>query len=178
MARNDDLNSRYAALRGTLRLLGPVLVVTGAGFMAVGFIDFFSAFGTFGPPRNFWACFVGLPILSVGIWMTKFGYLGVAAGYVAGEVAPVGKDVANYLGEGTRETVADLARAVGEGFAQARGQETAPNQCPQCHAANDADAGFCSACGAALKKTKRCPACGHLGDADAKFCDKCGGGLG
>jgi len=180
MAGDDDMTEKYSGIRVLLRVLGPLLIVTGLGFMFVGTADFFSAFNshTFRGPDKFWMNFVGIPLIGIGTWMTRYGYLRVAVGYVAGEVAPVGKDVINYLGQETQGTVEEVARAAGQGIAEALGHETAEKPCHKCQAMNDPDAAFCSSCGAALKKTKACPACGHANYDDAKFCDKCGRGLG
>jgi len=177
MPRNDDIGETYGAIRGLLRVLGPLLLVIGGLLALGGFVSFFSAFGTFQPPRHFWMAFIGIPLIGIGGWMTRYGYLRVAAGYVAGEVAPVGKDVINYLAEGTQGAVEEVARAAGQGIAEALGHEATGKPCRKCQTANDPDAEFCSSCGAALKKAKACPACGHANYDDAKYCDKCGQAL-
>jgi len=52
-----------------------------------------------------------------------------------------------------------------------------PGRCGSCGAANNADAGFCSACGANFKVIT-CPACGVAPkDPGARFCNQCGGKL-
>jgi hypothetical protein len=135
--------------------------------------EFHKNFGKFGDarivteksPDRFWMCFVGMPIAIAGIWATRFGYLGAAARYVAGETAPVARDTVNYVLDGTKETIREVAQAVrGEG-----GKDVA---CPTCGHGNDADAKFCDECGTALRRA--CPKCGDLNAADAKFCDDCG----
>lgn len=174
-----DVSTTYAGLRSLLRVVGPLLIAVGGILVLLGFIDFFSSFGSMEPPRLFWMLFLGLPLVGVGGALTKFGYLGVAAGYVAGEVAPVVKDTANYLAEGTEEAASSVARAVGRGVAEALGQErTDGKTCPHCRAANDADADYCASCGKGLTKSQPCPACGHLSYPDARFCDECGKELG
>ncbi|MDP9037208.1 MAG: zinc ribbon domain-containing protein [Myxococcota bacterium] len=45
-----------------------------------------------------------------------------------------------------------------------------------CSKANDADAGFCKACGQALGDST-CSSCGLAQDADAVFCKRCGARL-
>jgi membrane protease subunit (stomatin/prohibitin family) len=178
MPRDDDLTSRYAPLRALLRTLGPIVLAIGAVFMVVGFIDFLSAFGSFGGPQHFWCFFVGMPLVAAGVAMTRAGYLGVVAGYVAGEVAPVGKDVINYMAEGTEDTVAGLAQAVGEGLSRAGAPHATHKACPKCHAENAPEAKFCSTCGTALAEGWRCAGCGHANEAGARFCDECGRELG
>jgi hypothetical protein len=49
-----------------------------------------------------------------------------------------------------------------------------PGRCGSCGAANIADAGFCSSCGASFKITT-CSACGTVPkDPSARFCNQCG----
>jgi hypothetical protein len=119
---------RHRQVRSILRVAGPALAVVGVIFIAVGMISFFAAFGSFEPPRLFWCCFVGMPILFVGLVMCKFGYLGAVVRYVATESAPVAKDVVNYMAEGTKDSVKTVARAIAEGVqeAQAKDKQSKP----------------------------------------------------
>jgi membrane protease subunit (stomatin/prohibitin family) len=164
----NEINPGHSNTRDVLRIVGPVLVVVGLVFIVIGIGSFFAAFGGFGPPRYFWCAFVGMPILFVGLVMSKFGYLGRVSRYVAGETAPVAKDTFNYMAEGTQQGVQTLATAVGEGL---RGSG-ARLRCPKCGQSNDADAKFCRNCGTGLGTA--CPSCGHLNEAEASFCDTCG----
>jgi hypothetical protein len=110
----------HSTVRRFLRIAGPILVLVGLIFMAIGLISFFSAFGTFQPPRRFWCCFVGLPILAIGGMMCQFGYIGAVARYVASESAPVAKDTVNYMAEGTKDAVKTVAKSIAEGVQEAR----------------------------------------------------------
>ena len=166
------INPRSASQQAFLRRLGMALAATGAVFMIVGFVDFFSAFGGSNQPSKFWCFFVGLPLLAIGIGMLKFGYMGAVARYMAGEAAPVMKDTFNYMAEGTRDGVRDIASAVGEGL-RGEGAETTAT-CRKCGHANAADANFCDECGSAMATSTRCRSCGESNDTDAKFCDNCG----
>jgi hypothetical protein len=173
----NQLDPRHQEKRSALRTVGVLVLVAGVIFTAIGMISFFSAFGSMsGPPKYFWCAFIGLPLLGVGISLVKAGFVGAAARYVAGEIAPVGKDTANYLADGTREGVKTMATAVGEGLAAGAAGAAKSGQvhCSKCNQANDPTAKFCKSCGAPLSKTKPCPACNELNDADAKFCDRCG----
>lgn len=145
---NDEsrIDPKHAATRNVLRVLGPVVGGLGILFTAIGIGNFFYSFGSFEPPRYFWCAFVGMPLMFFGGAMTQYGYLGAWARYVAGEGAPVAKDAFNYLAEGTRPGVRNIAQAVGEGLAAAR----TARGCPRCQQANDSDARFCKHCGAAL----------------------------
>ncbi len=130
------------------------------------------------PPRQFWCAFVGLPLVGIGLSISRFAYLGAVTRYVANEVTPVGTDVVNYVAQGTKESVRNLATAVGEGF---RGAASAGSarivRCHKCNTDNEESAKFCKSCGAPLAKSKPCAACGELNDPDAKFCDNCGKAL-
>lgn len=174
MSNSLDPN-QYSELRATLKSVGPAIAGIGLLLMIVGMVSFFSAFGGFGPPRYFWCAFVGMPLLFVGIAISKFAYLGAITRYLAGEVAPVGKDVTNYMVAETKDSIRDVATAVGEGFASAGTLGTAQRvRCHKCNADNDVSANFCDGCGAPLAKSKKCEKCGELNDPDARFCDNCG----
>ena len=157
------IDPRHSGVRSFLRVVGPLTAMAGLVFAIVGFASFFSAFGSFGPPRYFWCAFVGLPLMGVGIWMTVFGFMGA---------------IVNYLAKGTKDGIKTVATAISAGLAEGTGargaQEKTILRCHKCNAENDADAKFCTHCGAALSKTRPCPDCTELNDPDAKFCDNCG----
>ncbi len=169
---NDEerINPGHESARTLLRIAGPVVLAIGGIFMLVGLGSFFSAFGGGGPPRLFWCCFVGMPLIAVGMAMTNFGFMGAIIRYQAGEVAPVGKDTFNYMADGTKEGVRAMATAIGAGLHEASNQ--APLNCSACGHTNDANARFCDECGVVISKT--CPSCGERNGGDAKFCDGCG----
>lgn len=176
MKDERKIDPNHHQIRGLLRTVGPVVLGIGLLFTAVGFISFFQAFGTFGPPRYFWCVFVGFPLIALGATMSKFGYLGAFSRYVMGEFAPVQKDTFNVLAEGTRPGVETLARAVGQGFAAAAGTTAGMDrelQCPRCDAPYEASARFCTQCGGSLEK-KNCSGCGQSNAPDDQFCGQCG----
>lgn len=156
-------------LRDALRVIGPLVVLVGFVFAAIGIGSFFSSFGSFEPPRYFWCAFIGLPMIAFGGTICQFAFLGKIARYTAGEVAPVGKDVANYMMHGTKDAVREVAGAIGEGL---RG-ETVTIVCGACKTENDPGSNFCKGCGARIA-VRDCPACGKANDADARFCGGCG----
>jgi hypothetical protein len=169
------MDPQHSQMRDMLRIVGPVVVLVGVLFMVIGIGSFFSAFGTFEPPRYFWCMFVGIPLLGIGAALCKFAFLGAVTRYMANEVAPVGKDMVNYMAEGTTGAVRDMAAAVGEGLRA--GASARPGQmvrCPKCSADNEPPANFCKNCGSPLVKAKSCPRCGELNDPDAQFCKNCG----
>jgi hypothetical protein len=119
---NEDglLAPQHNNIRRVLRIGGPVVGGIGVLCVLIGFGSFFASFGTFAPPRYFWCAFVGLPLLFVGGAMSMYGYLGAFQRYVAGESAPVAKDVVNYLGENTRPGVKAAAKSIAEGVLEAQ----------------------------------------------------------
>jgi len=171
---NDQMDPGHESRRQVLRIIGPIVAGIGLIFTIVGFGSFFASFGTMEPPHYFWCDFVGLPLLGIGIGICKFAFLGAFTRYVANEAAPVGKDVVNYMAAGTKDAVRDVAQAVGEGFRAGSVAETRTTlHCPKCRAANDTEASYCKACGAALK-ARPCENCGHVNAMDARFCNSCG----
>lgn len=148
MSEESKIDPKHNASRFILRVLGPTIAGIGMLLIIVGVASFFSAFGSFEPPRYFWCTFVGMPLLFVGVAMSMFGFFGAFARYVFGEAAPVHKDTFNYLAEGTKQGVRTIATAVGEGFAAGR----AAVFCQQCGKGNESDAKFCKNCGAAIVK--------------------------
>jgi hypothetical protein len=152
MTRPDPGLDQQGSVRSAIRAIGPVLIGVGALLTLGGLADFFAAFGTFQPPRNFWMAFVGLPTLAIGVAITKYAYLGPAARYVAGETTPVLRDALGALGLGEQDRV-----------------------CAACGARNDAGSRFCDACGKPL--ARECGACGAANDASARFCSSCGQAL-
>ncbi len=168
----------HAGVRDTLRVVGPLIILIGLGFVVVGLISFFSAFGGGDPPSKFWCAFVGMPLLFVGGVMTSYGYMGKVMRYGAQETAPVIKDTFNYMAEGTSDGIKTVASALGQGLREGGlvggGGSQTMVRCHKCNALVPDGAKFCSQCGQTLGKTKPCPSCQELNDPDAKFCDNCG----
>lgn len=174
------LDPNHDNKRESLRALGGVLVAIGGILALIGIVDFFSSMSTMRPPSMFWCAFIGLPLLGLGGNLLRLGYLGVATRYVAGEVAPVAKDTINYVGRGTQDTIAGIARAVLASDDEPAGpaaEQGGDVLCPQCGAKNPPDALFCSACGASFSRSVRCPQCGEENAAGAKYCHHCGRAL-
>lgn len=173
MARSDHEGDRnHKEVRMLLRGLGPL--VTAAGFImtVVGLVSFFRAFGTGELPRYFLFAMIGLPVLGLGLMISKIGYLAAVSRYMAQELTPVSKDMFNDLAEGTRPGVESLARAVGTGFSQAAGGRPG-TRCSACGTMNDAGSRYCSQCGTGLGEST-CPACGKGVPDTAQFCPQCG----
>lgn len=170
-----QIDPLHTQTRNFLRIVGAAAIIVGVIFAVIGIGSFFSSFGSFEPPRYFWCAFVGLPLIALGGAICKFAFMGAVSRYMANEVAPVGKDVVNYMAEGTKGAVRDVAAAVGEGLlASAPSKDVRDVRCHKCNADNEDHANFCKGCGAPLAKTKRCVSCSELNDPDARFCDQCG----
>jgi len=122
MNENQLQSPQHAHIRAILRVGGPVVLGLGLVFTLVGFASFFASFGSFEPPRYFWCAFIGLPLMFVGGAMCMLGYLGAFQRFVAGESAPVAKDVVNYLGENVQPGVRAVAKAVAEGVIEAQNE--------------------------------------------------------
>jgi len=116
MNENKLQAPQQTATRKTLRRAGLIILALGGVLTLIGIGSFFASFGSFGPPRFFWCAFLGMPLLFVGGAMTMFGFLGAFQRYVAGESAPVAKDVVNYMGENIQPGVKSIAKAVTEGI--------------------------------------------------------------
>jgi ribosomal protein L40E len=145
---DPGLEQQWSA-RQALRIGGFVAVGLGVVLTAIAMISFFSAFGSFGAPTYFWLGFIGLPLIAIGSWILKAGYLGPASRYVAGEVTPTLRDTLGALGVGPNRLV-----------------------CASCGGTNAPDAKFCDDCGRALGRT--CASCGTDNAGDATYCRSCG----
>lgn len=153
-----SIDPRHERKRSILRILGPLLVLVGGTLAAIGFIDFFSAFNSFGKggfgfPGHFFFAVIGLPLFGWGLSLCRFAFLGQGARYVAAEVAPVARDTLDYLGVGVGERIT----------------------CATCGHANEHGSKFCDECGKAL--TIDCPRCHHPNEPSSRFCQECGGAL-
>ena len=139
-----EIDPHHHKSRILLRLFGPLVVILGVVLTVIGLISFFSSFGTFQPPRYFWATIVGLPLIGIGLAISRFGYLGEIFRYVSREVTPVARDTFNTMAEGTRPGVETMAHAMGRGLTTAMNGDNLAGSgaipCGRCHASNPADA--------------------------------------
>lgn len=189
MSRRYNLDTdRHRSNRSVLRIIGPIvliagilLTVVGIGGFFLGMINAFDQGPSFdGPPSEFklfFLAFIGIPLMGIGGAITKFAFMGSIARYAASEIAPVGKDTANYVIDGTKDAVGDLAQSVGAGIAAGMAGDQSSTEtvdCPSCGEACDSGARFCSDCGTAIPGEVRCERCGAMNEPDAKFCDQCG----
>jgi hypothetical protein len=169
-----EIDPQHDATRALLRVVGPGVVMVGGIFMLVGLGSFFSSFGTFQPPRYFWCAFVGMFLLVIGASICKFAFMGAVSRYIADEMAPVGKDVVNYMADGTQDAVRTIASAVGQGLRGDSRTNEAGVTCHACGDENESSASFCKACGRPMSKPRQCAGCGAVSEPGARFCDQCG----
>lgn len=185
MPRRYNLDTdKHRSNRSALRVIGPLILGLGVLLTVIGLVGFFSAFGSGpsfgGPPpgvKLFFLAFIGIPMMGIGGAITKFAFMGAVARYAASEIAPVGKDTANYMIDGTKDAVGDLAQSVGAGIAAGlSGDRPAAEMvdCPSCGEACDPGARFCNQCGTPIPGEVRCDDCGAMNDPDARFCSQCG----
>jgi len=116
---------QHKKARTFLRVVGPVIAAVGLIFLIIGVVSFFSSMGGPGLAPYFWCCFVGIPLLFVGLLMCMVGYIGAMARYAAAEQVPVAIDALDDLAEGTQGAVKTLARSVVKGVQEAQ-METKP----------------------------------------------------
>ncbi|MEM9346412.1 MAG: zinc ribbon domain-containing protein [Planctomycetota bacterium] len=189
MGRRYNLdNEKHRSNRSVLRIIGPLVLIIGVILTLVGFGGFVSTFlsdmsngPSFGGPppgmKLFFLAFIGLPMIAIGGAITKFAFMGAVARYAASEIAPVAKDTTNYMIDGTKGAVGDLAQTVAGGIAAGLSGEK-PGvemvECPSCGEACDSGARFCDQCGAPIPGPVRCKSCGAMNEPDAKFCSQCG----
>lgn len=151
-------NEQHLKIKKTLKVAGVIVLAAGLVLTLTGFVNFFSSASSGEMPTLFWCSFLGLPMLAAGLTMLLWGFRRELVQYTKNEVTPV-----------AGEALADLTPAVADMARAARADTVA---CPGCGTKNDADAKFCSECGAPLAAV--CKACGATNDTGAKFCSNCG----
>jgi len=169
----ERIDPGHKGIRDVLRIVGPIVLITGILLFVVAIVNFFMAFGGSEPPKYFWCGFLAIPLMFAGGVMTSYGFIGKLARYQAGEMGPVVKDTFNYVARESQDGIRSVASAIGEGLRGA-GAAGTKVRCHKCNELLDQGAKFCSSCGAAIIKSKECPKCKELNDPDAKFCDNCG----
>lgn len=157
---------QHEKIKRKLKIIGIILTSVGAVCALVGLISFFISFSNMsGPPHLFFLCFIGFPMLGIGIAMLGYAYKREITRYVKDESVPV----VNEAGEELKPAVKAIAQAVREGT-----QDRQEKIC-SCGAHNPADHNFCDKCGKPLSKI--CPNCGAVQDSDDAYCGKCGAKL-
>ena len=156
----DERMQKHLKTKKKLKTIGPIVLAVGLVLAIIGFVDFFVSMGSFGTPKLFFMCFLGMPTAVVGGVITMYGYQREMGTYVKNESVPI----FNEMGEEIAPGVRNIAQSVKEGI-----DETIVCECG---AVNDAGSKFCKKCGQPLFKT--CPYCGQEVDGDSEFCNHCG----
>jgi hypothetical protein len=174
MSNNGGVNSPdHLAARAMLRMIGPGVALLGLVLVGIGVASFFTAFGTFGPPRYFWCAFVGIPVLGLGLIMSQYGFLGSIFRYQAREATPALTEAFRAMSQGAAPGVRTMSRAQAAGLAESMGLRDGGVSCPKCHQANASEARYCNHCGTSLTGPA-CSGCGQVNPVGARFCNGCG----
>lgn len=178
MPEQFPINPDHERHRRLLRRVGPILLGVAALFFVVSVGDIAcTMMSHHHEPTLMWLWFLMIPTAVAGGAMTQAGYAGKMTRFYAQELTPPVVDTIKYAAEGTRESVRQIAGAIGEGLKDVvgdSGNAAVRIRCHKCNHENEMDAKFCSNCGAALTKSRACPSCKELNDPDARFCDNCG----
>ncbi len=187
--QNRDIDNNHEQKKAILKVVGPLVLGVGILCIAIALLDFFgvmrqgmSGMGSFGHmdmrgPKYFGLFFLGAPLIVVGLVMCQFAFMGDVARYTSQEISPVAKDTFNYMADGTKEGIKNVASAIHEGIRGERAKSSGSVLCHNCQTANDDDAKFCKSCAAKLQQKCYCSRCGQENDRDARFCDNCGNEL-
>lgn len=165
----------HKKVKTVFKVLGPIFIIAGLGGVIYSIVNLvnFSDFGLGSSmtkvSNNGLSLFLSFIALGIGVFLTTAGFRREIIRYEANEIAPVVKDVANYMLDGTR---VELNKTLN------RNQEVNNKNivCFNCHKLTDADSVFCENCGTMVKKV--CGHCGEKIDGDAKFCKNCGKKIG
>jgi uncharacterized membrane protein len=150
---NKYLQENKKAKR-VLKIVGFISLILGIILTVAGFISVFNDFNDSGEPfllpheiprhrpGNPGLIFLGFPLIFIGGVCLSYAYMGKVARYTASEMAPVAKDTANYMIDGTKDEIIDLISKI---------KGNTKINCPYCGDENDSDAVYCDYCGRKLK---------------------------
>ena len=170
-----EFENRSEKTAKKLRIIGFICLFIGVGCVVTGLTDFFMSMSSWDGPKLFFLNFIGFPFIAGGAACLAMGYQRKMAAYMASQNAPVAKDTANYMLDGTSDAIAKTAGKVANEINVNKGatvEGVTGNTCAKCGFTNPAGAKFCSKCGAPI--TKKCPYCGAENDDGAKYCNSCG----
>lgn len=127
MGRGKQLqptSSQHSGCRSALRVIGPVVLIIGLFLVGSGAYEIVAGDPFKNEGLMFVRMFGGMPMIFVGLVLTGMGYGGALARYHANEMAPVGRDTVNYLVDGTKGSMKDVASAVVGGLREGFMDET------------------------------------------------------
>lgn len=165
MSNNIILNSKYNKISKIFKIIGPLLLVTGFIGVLIAISLSFSLIKT----EEIDAMFIAIPFWIFGILFTFIGLfltgIGYMTSFMASQIAPVAKDTANYMIEGT-------SNSIGKTLSNYKKHLEEIITCPNCGYDNDYGNNFCNCCGEQL--IKECPYCGSYNEMTNNFCNECG----
>ena len=103
------MKSDHQKYKAFIKVASVIIFVVGIIFAIIGFVSFFSTFGSrsMSPPRYFWCVFVGFPLIALGFSGIKASFLGEIARYTSQEVTPVIGDAARSVAHRIKEGLDD-----------------------------------------------------------------------
>ena len=161
--KRTDTEHKHEQTKRKLKIIGISVLSIGLIFTIIGFISFFTSFGSGDMPSLFWCSFIGLPMFAVGLSITSLAFKREISRYVKNESVPI----INEAGREVSPAVRDIASAVKEGIS-----DNNESRCPLCGEFNEKGSKFCKNCGKSFIKV--CPFCGQEIDFDSSFCNYCG----
>lgn len=177
MKNSSDINNietkNHRTAKIILRIIGFILLPIGLTLSIIGLVSFFESANSLGQqkPELFYMLFIGGPLVFIGLACLFISFMKNISSFTASQTAPVAKNVANYIIDGTSDSLSNAASKV---FDKIKNNDVKP-VCPKCGEVNEIGAKFCDKCGSKLFKT--CPKCGEVNDPDSSFCRKCGNKL-
>jgi hypothetical protein len=168
LEKKPFIDEQHVQTRNSLRLFGILFILVALILIIIGFKDaFLKPIDTFSntqiyfgeiqfdedlnaiingnsssnPFGKFWLMFIGIPLLAIGIAMTRAGYIGKVAEYGSKELTPVAKDAWNYLKENDASTPSPKNNG---------GHVVNAIQCNSCQHLNATTSIYCNQCGNAL----------------------------
>lgn len=154
----------YTQVKTGMRRFGPAMIAIGGLMLIIGvgqfFLTFISAatsepFSSEQPSFPILFIILGIPgmlILSIGLTLTKVGYLKEIAQYGAKETVPAVQTTTTAI----RSAILD---------------DDIP--CPKCSQPIEPNSKFCASCGVLVGSLK-CPNCNNPIESDDRFCNDCG----
>ena len=159
--QNENNLEKHKKTKKTLKIVGIIMLVVGAGLTITGLVSFFSAMGTSNPPKLFWCAFVGFILLGIGGSITALGFQKEMKRYIKNESVPI----FNEMGQEIKTGVTAMTQTINDTISDKK-------IICRCGEENEQGSKFCSKCGSPLIKT--CPNCHNEIETNDNFCNKCG----
>lgn len=146
MSKKEFITEEHKKRRDTFRALGLIILGVGVLFFIIAVVNMFTITPFDDGPNYFWLGFIGVPLVGVGSYLCSLGFSGKVAEYQSREMAPVVKDVINYLAEEKQEGTETILHTAQKGNSTV----VSAKLCSHCNELNKMDAKFCNECGKPL----------------------------